>query len=369
MIYYVSIMTEVFAASYTVEFAKKLKRQKGPDKMPWRKSKGVSRRNLVIGLAAGGAAVATAAVLLGRNQQPPEPSLPKPVGTIPERKPTPKDNPYAGWERYQNKPLPKEIVLKIGQDLAKDTQYPGFKEVGELIILAQEHPEQLQKYLSGAKTSVGISLAETVPERGALGYLVYHPVTTEIAAKTKDKRTGDIKDGVFIKWDKVDLKVELDNSYIFSPNIFKKLIIVKEYSHLLYHPQHKDKIIQEVLDHYEILKPTADLNIPNLLYQTALHEERNTPVSGALFSQAKYDADGAGYWHIMPAYGKMKALGMVNAQSLDVLENDDRAFETARKRGLLIEKNKGEFVWKEGIGPFSPEWTQITRAILTDKQP
>jgi hypothetical protein len=60
----------------------------------------------------------------------------------------------------------------------------------------------------------------------------------------------------------------------------------------------------------------------------------------------------------------MRSEGALSSRDLGVLESNNKAFEGARSVGILEEKGKGNFVWKEGIGPFSPEWTSIVRPIL-----
>lgn len=276
-------------------------------------------------------------------------------------------DPYAGWEKYQDSVLPKEIAIAIGEDLKKDTSYPGFSEIGPLVIASQLDPEKIKTfYSSNLQGEVSIVFANTI-KAGSLSDLEHNTKSVVLETEIYNKSRHTQK-GVLVQINSLNLSVRLDNTSYLAPDAAKRLLLVKEFSHFLYIAKQREIIKQEVLENFEIVQPKVSESELGVLLQMNAFMRSGTEsiVSlGERFENAIIDLDGAGYWHIMRAYGKMKVNGVLSPRDVLILGSDDLAFETARQRGLLIEKKKGEFVWKEGIGPFSPQWTDITRKILS----
>ena len=357
---------EVSVSPDLLEFSRANPRRKGHDKRTWQKEntngpKSPSRRIFLGKMAEFIAAV----TVLGSI----------PADTLPKNKPAPLPprpeqseafDPYRHWELYRNGTLPREHVAAIGRDLAHSPQYPGFPEVGTIIALSLEQPSQLQQYLPQLENHgpIDIKLSNLMARIGALSELFVDTNGVGITATVRHNQTGETKQGGLAKVDRMPLVVNMDNGFASAPDVAKKLIIVKEFSHLLYMNLHQQVIAQTVLQRFEI-DLEEPVNLPNLLFINAQASVKIRGIDfGDMYNNAPDDLDGAGYWHIIQALGKMRAMGLLSPTDLVILEGANTAFEEAKRRGLLIEENPGEFVWKEGIGPFSPEWTAMMRPIL-----
>ncbi len=335
--------------------------QKFSSNGPWRPS----RRDLL--LAAGLAGLTATGIFVksqNDHQSPTQNPTPYPEQTLIL------SDIYAGWERYANRQLPENIVLAIAKDLSLDTKYPGFSEVGTIILESRQNPNKIKAILPPFTGTIPVALENSVQTAGATATLTFTPAANYIEAQVKDKNTETVEKKTFLDFVSIGLSVELDNSIYLAPKEVKQLLMVKEFSHLLYINPQEAHIGKQVEEKFEITQSTS-MYMESFLFLNgqARPDVPQIPSLGDAFDNARIDNDGAGYYHIMRAYGKMKATGILRPVDISVLSSDDIAFETARKRGLLIEKSKGDFSWKEGIGPFSPAWTVITRAILQGKQP
>lgn len=319
------------------------------------------KRRLLLkaGLLGGGIMVAGGATrfVLSRNNE----SVPtvQPVETAK------KIDPYKNWERYKNSSFLSLLVIEMGRDIEADTEFPGFAEVGTLIRLSQEHPEQLQEYYPLVVNRIDVRLRNLVQEAGAIGSMDPKAKGITEVIKIGNKKTGQIQEGVAANIQSIDISVSLTNSFYLAPDIAKKLILVKEFSHLLYSKEQRQRIFEEFQQNYDLLEPIPE-DLSTYLYLNAQGKDllNKIPPLSDLFDHARVDLDGAGYWHIMRAFGKMRRKGMFTQQDLQALSSDNFTFEEALKRGLLIEKVPGGFEWKQGIGPFSPEWLAIIRQFL-----
>lgn len=279
----------------------------------------------------------------------------------------PEENPYLGWEKFRDDYLPQEKVVAIGEDIRSSWELPGFPEAGELILLSQRESGRLADFLPQLQDHgpIKIRFTNLVETAGAIGAVAFNVRGVTVEAQVRNRATGETQEGVFVEANKMELVVELDNSFYRGPEIAKKLIMVKEFSHLLYIEEQKRVVTEEVARNFEIIEPKVD-NLEAFLFINGHLKPgiRNMPSLGDSFDNALFDLDGAGYWHIMPAFGKMRSVGLLSERDLTVLKSDNQAFGEVRIKGLLQEVKTGEFVWKEGIGPFSREWRSVIRGIV-----
>lgn len=313
---------------------------------------GIRRRNLLLVAGAvvvtGSLGVVAAAVLEGQESHP---------------------NPYSGWEKYKNGELPQETVVAIGQDLAGNHEYPGFAEVGEIILKSQLNPDQLQAYSPVFKDRIPVVFSNIMQTDGSLSaienaYDTLNPAPVAL----RNKQSLAVTRGFLVYTDRMRLKVIMDNGSHDAPEIAKKLLLVKEFCHLLYIQQHANVLAQELLGNYDLAlpQPIPDLHTSIFISANYKYQAKSPeiPEIGDYFKNALTDIDGAGYWHVLPAFGKMKRGGVFTNKHLSQLWTFNQPFEKAFAQGFLIEKTKGEFVWKDGVTPFSPEWTRIMRPVL-----
>lgn len=370
---------EITATSPSVLESSRKNRRRGPDKNTWQKSNNSSggpwrpSRREFLGAAAallGGAAIfgIHKARSEGDQQSPPQATA-KPEGVLPKRV----ESAYNGWERYENSNLPKEVVMGIARDLASNTEYPGFAEVGSLLIEANTTNGSLAPRIRPLNTQedLRISLLRSMAQKmGAVAYLEIDNTSIGTEGEFKLKGGGEFRPGLFTRIeDPTKIQAILDSNTAFAPDEAKRLLIVKELSHLLLITEHKRAIMSQVLQDYDIRLKDPTLDLEDILYVSALDKPhfKNIPSLTDLFDNAGLDIDGGGYWYILKALGKMISRGLLKGEDLVVLNSNVQAFEAAKRRGLLIERGKGEFDWKEGIGPFSPEWTAIGRAVLRNE--
>lgn len=275
------------------------------------------------------------------------------------------DQDYNNWERYDNKVLPPELVIRLGQDLQSLNVYPGFHQAGELLVTSQQQPDRLRDF---APEFNGMLFPVMVVSKQTQTMLTVIRRARIIGTLIEDKQAhttiqvnlNDIKD--------VSLGIEIDGKGMkASPNA-KRLLLVKEISHLFYYPQAKQRVVDAINARYNIetTSPRASDFSTFIFYSgfDRLISPQRVPSLGDEFDNAYYDIDGAGQWHIIPALGKMRTYGLLSDYDLSVLSTPNRAFDASVEQGLLIEKEKGEFVWKEGVGPFSSEWIKLMRPIF-----
>lgn len=346
--------------------------RKGPDRKTWQSSGGgstpqgpwrPSRREFLGAAAAVLAGAAIFGVTRGRSSQP---------GRGAETPPQ-KSNLYTGWERYANRNLPRETVMDIARDLAADTEYPGFSEVGQMVVEANTRNGSIDPRIKPLSTvedlRIGL-LKDLSHQQGALARLEVKNTTTGIEGEFKPKGEAEFQQGFFTRVTEPNvLTVILDSSSYVAPEMAKKLLIVKEFSHLLLIAEHKKAIAAQVLQNFDVRFKNPAFDIEDVLYSSGQDKPdfNNIPSLTDLFNHTRIDWDGAGYWYVIRALGKMMAKGVFSSKDLDILNSNVAAFQAARKDGLLIEQGSGDYVWKQGIGPFSPEWTAIGRAVLWNR--
>lgn len=274
-------------------------------------------------------------------------------------------NPYLNWERHQNSTLPRELVLAIGEDIEKAVDYAGFPQVGRLITIIQKDPESLKKIVPYIDGPIDVRLSDTVRTERAVGLLHHDFRGVGIKVFIEDLRTGKTQETTLVNPTRLKLTVHIDNSFYLAPDVAKKFILVKEFSHLLYVRQHTQVITEQVLSQFSIRVPEGT-NLPLLLWSNGQLKASSEyiPSLGDYFDNAFFDYDGAGYWHNTPAFGKMKKLGHLSSKDVGVLATNNTIFNESLRAGLLVEIGHGEFAWRTGIGPFSPQWLGIIRNVI-----
>ena len=176
-----------------------------------------------------------------------------------------------------------------------------------------------------------------------------------------DKQTGTREPKVFIIPDRdLEYTIVLNNSLSYAPTIVKKLVLVKEFSHFLYISQLRDALVRDISARWEFPE-VGQNNLADFLFINAVvHESTDhIPTLPDFYNNFNHYVDGAGYWHIMRAYGRMKARKMLSANDISSILRVDDVFNRALAKGILKDTGKGNYERKDGIGPMSPEWTSI----------
>ncbi len=272
-------------------------------------------------------------------------------------------DPYSGWSKYIDRQLPKELVTAVGRDI-EASDIPGFSEVGSVIILSQTEPSRLREYFPAAETPnpLAVKLHSSFPALGGMG--LFLETADEIQRDVRDKSTQNVERRSFLPVQKVTMEIALADDLVYAPTLAKQLILVKEFSHFLYFQQHQSAVVDQVRLSYDVQRGFYSDDF--FLYLSSVYKPFNPrfPSLGDLFDNASIDFDGAGYWHVMRAFGYIKQHNLFDPLSLEVFHSMDEAYTKAREVGILLEDNS----WREGITPFSPEWTPITREILKDRE-
>ncbi|MBI2029617.1 hypothetical protein HYT02_04330 [Candidatus Gottesmanbacteria bacterium] len=306
---------------------------------------GFTRRKFLLGLCAlGGIATAIAiGVTLGKDDES-------------------QNSPFDNWERYKGKEFPTDLTVDIGKSLVRDMEYPGFSDVGNLIVQSQLNPQKLRSYFPILSSRIPLQSAD-IHEPGVMeprftNTFIGQQVVT-------DKLTGNTFQDTFAESDSLELTVKIDGGIYLAPQRVRELVVAKEFSHILYLQKCADNITSQVEARYSISRASDTTSLSTFLFvnSVAYGGQPNRNSLGDAFDNAKFDIDGAGYWHIMRAFGKMKVTNQLSIVDLDYLSSANTAFEQARASEILIQENSN-FRWKEDITPFSPEWTNITRPLL-----
>lgn len=268
----------------------------------------------------------------------------------------------AVWKLHRNSQLPKEVVLAIGEDIRRSVEFPGFFEVGELIVLSQTNSDQLQRYIPLYTHSepFRVRLSDL---GGPLAQIILSADGVGEAVTFVNKRTEGIINSAIGKWEKISTpSVGLDNSLVDTSNAVKKLMFVKEFSHILYMREQEKVIMNELTSSYNVMAPDLE-DLASHIFHSALSKIRIEGVDLERYAKVEDDLDCTGHWHTLPAFGKMRYEGLLSSKDLWTLGVNNRIFEAAVKAGLLLDHGKGTFGWKSGIGPFSADWLSICRPL------
>lgn len=330
-------------------------------------------RNILL-LATTGVLVSAALLFGGVGQKIIDHIQPKPSPTVPAKSQAelgiiPTSSPY-DWDQFQNRALPKEVIAAIGQDLISQTRYPGFPEIGKLIVLTQADPSTLTNYFPQYPSAepINIKLEDLFKTEGSIGHLYFGTSHTDVKAIITNRQTGLSQQTVIEKISSEEVVVTLDNSFTKAPDAAKKLIIAKEFWQFLKLKESQQRISKAVDDKFNI-KPSEEMDLLFALQTAAI---RNTRISGLngidAYDQAHSDLDCAGHYHTVQTFGLMKSQGLFSDSDLKVLTINDNIFKAATKEGLLSEKN-GTFSWREGITTFSQDWLNLCRPLWTGATP
>ena len=273
--------------------------------------------------------------------------------------------PYFGWEKYQNKSLPSSVVINIGENI-KDLGdiYPGFTEAGKIIIASQKDPKSLEIYPKPLQP-FKIEFDDFIKRDHALAGFSWNRLGRDVGVNLKNKKTGEIQRIYLVDPETVSPRIGLDNSVYLASSMAKKILLVKEFSHILYVNQFKEILAQEVTKNYEI-DTSANAPISELLMTNAIMRGNPKYPSpfGYYFDNSNKLVDYAGYWHIMPSFGMAIERGLLDNKDTMPLDTGKKAFDKVIEKGLLIKTGgkNGSFVWK--VGPFSKEWIEIMSSIF-----
>ncbi len=275
-------------------------------------------------------------------------------------------SPYDHWEKYTGKEFPQDAIVAIGRNLGNNTEYPGFSDVGNLIVRSHLSTNELREYFPILTSRIPLQSAD-IHEPGLM-----QPASNDATIKELtviDQTTGRSFQEPFVETKSLKLTVKIDSGIYLVPEKVRQLVVAKEFSHVLYLQQCADNIASQVESRYSIVRSSDTTSIPTFLFINSIRYggQPNRHSLGDAFDNGNLDIDGAGYWHIMKAFGKMKTKGQLSSVDLSYLSSVNTAFEKATEMGLLIQTQQNSFQWKVNISPFSPEWTSITRSILTNK--
>lgn len=266
-----------------------------------------------------------------------------------------------GLEGRQNSAISSEVVIEIGSEI-EQSDLPGFNEAGKLITLSQTDPNALTQYLPLFSGNLEFRFGEILRSINSVAHLAMEGKGDYKVAEVKEIATGRRIKTILGQYTSVSAAIEFDNSLINASKIVTQLMFVKEISHFLYTSELRSRIAHDVLRKYDVTIESPEAVLQDILFYNSVGNNGNIPSLGELFDFGLVDLDGAGYFHIVPSYGLARAKGILTPKDIKILESNERLFEIAKSKGLLKQNSDGTVLWKQGIGPFSPEWTEIIRS-------
>lgn len=277
---------------------------------------------------------------------------------------------YRRLDQYRNKVLPPELVKGIASDLTSLTQYPSFVSSGRLISKSFNGPDSLvseDPNFSNLIKPIGISFAEigfNVAEYSDLGDVVV--TEPQILKKKTDglitfSGIRSVTSNLLIRLNEGNLRLKA------SPWLIR-LMIAKEASHPLYFSKARELLLADLRSYYEV---PEDQDISNILMEMAINIEspklRIPSLSPVFMTLAKRIDYGAGYWHITADLAKINQEGKLTPIDKDILRINLVIIQEAINRKLLVQSqsvSRGvNFVWAEGVGPFSEQWFQLVMEV------
>lgn len=273
-----------------------------------------------------------------------------------------KGSQYENWQRYPDGILPRDQVVAIANDLINAKDYPGFPEAGQLLVKAITAPRLLTQINPPATEFLRVGFANLNQQQGNLAMLQFNmEVEGVIEADITDKTTGIASKALWDNPKSNRIDIFLDREVAYAPVAVKIYLIAKEISHLAYLAELKSLIFKEFTARFDLRSPSS-LPQPDLLYvNSALPFTDDIPM-GLFFRNRFVLLDWAGYWHVTPTLGKMMHQGVLSDKDKFFLGGNVNAFNLAKERGLLVEQSPGNYVWQEGIGPYSQEWQDVMKS-------
>ncbi len=129
---------------------------------------------------------------------------------------------YQGWEKYTNTYLPDSVFAQISKDIAGTTNYPGFVEVGNLMVLHQANPNSLSKIHPQFVGPVRAKFTELVQARGAVAAFSQDVAGQWVNTQFKEIGTGKSQQFKMAKPTKIETEILITNSFSRAPEEVKK---------------------------------------------------------------------------------------------------------------------------------------------------
>lgn len=269
---------------------------------------------------------------------------------------------FDGWDKDKGMSFQKGKIDKMGLIFEQETEMPGYPEVGELMRTIAQGFADLKDYTETEVTSFDVGLID-LPD--ALTQFAEARKYDQVDADVVKKDSGEnFKGHIFMPKGGSDFQILFDNSITGAPRVAKELIIASEFSQFLYWKEFKDFIMKSVTEKYDFPTISREELREALSVSASYKDEKSSITSfGPEFDNADSELSGAGLWHTMRAFGKFKFDRALSPRDLQNLPQYERAFEAAVAKGILVETTRGNYDWKKGIGPFSPEWISIAIAV------
>lgn len=270
---------------------------------------------------------------------------------------------YESWRTLAGKDLPRDITLAIANDLMNATEYPGFPEAGQLLRTSVVDFRSLTQFNPSLTEPLKITL-EDLSNQSTTAELLTKVAGEGIEAQISARATNQSFTVTLADPREHTAQILLEETMAYGSHAVKALLISKEISHLAHVEELKQKVYTEFTSRFSLeaasLLPHADLIYENAVASIPL--DTNPPM-GFYYQNALQLLDWAGYWHITPALGRMIKQGVLTDQDKIVISANIDVLNLALKRGTLWENKPGVYVWKEGVGPFSPEWQDIMKNV------
>ncbi len=268
---------------------------------------------------------------------------------------------FDNWKPYANNEIPTDSVLAIADSLIKATEFHGFPEAGHLLRTGVTSPQSLVQVKPTLSAPIKVVL-KSMAGTGSVAAFYFDTDFEGLPSKIFDRDAKQSYEVVAGNPTRTVVEVELENSIVLGSNAVKALLIAKEISHLAHMEELKDIIFRDFSQHLDINSssslPSPDLVLANAMLSISL---KPAPPMGFYYRNAQVLLDWAGYWHINQAVGKMVRRNLLTDRDKQVISGNINVLNLAIQRGLVSEPTSGEFVWRQGVGPFSQEWIGVMK--------
>lgn len=265
---------------------------------------------------------------------------------------------FQDWVKYKGNELPNSHVVSIADSLINSHEYVGFPEAGQVLKTAATNFQDLDmspKLFQPLK----IYLVDTI-SHGSVSELDYKDSGKGIKSQIINTRSGDTVDLTMGELDKRIMNINIEQNSIYGSKAVRALLIVKEISHLIHIAPIKQIIYDKFIKEFS-LKSDTKQSVDDFLFNNANMSVsvKTVPEMSFEYRNANTLVDWAGYWHICPALGRMLKQKAFTQEDERVLAANIRVFKLAQDRDLILEHKPGVFLWKQNIGPFSPEFRKV----------